>query len=251
MSTITFTSDFGTSDWFTAAVKGEILKVASDVRIVDITHDIAPFDIRSAAFLLYAVYSNYPEGTVHLAVIDPGVGGQRKPLIVDSCGHYFVGPDNGLFSYLFTAEPAVFTINVSEATSSTFHARDIFGPAAARLATGARPEDLGERYRNYERFDVPHSRQDKGRLYGEIVYIDHFGNCITNLQNDHQISELRVAGHRIGIKQTYSDGKVSELICVKGSIGYYEVAVNQGSARDLLQALIGMSVEASCYRTNS
>lgn len=251
MNTITFTSDFGTSDWFTAAVKGEILKIAGDVRIVDITHNIAPFDIRSAAFLLYAVYNNYPKGTVHLAVIDPGVGGQRKPLIVDSPGHYFVGPDNGLFSYIFTDESEVFTINVPETTSITFHARDIFGPAAARLAVGARPDELGERYQDYERFDVPRLIQEKGRLYCEIVYIDHFGNCITNVPNSHQIREMRVAGHRIVIKQSYSEGKANELICVQGSIGYYEVAINQGSARERLQGRIGMSVEASCCRTNS
>ena len=245
MHTITFTSDFGTSDWFTGAVKGEILKLAGDVRIVDISHDISPFDIRSAAFLLYAVYQNYPKGTVHLAVIDPGVGGERKPIIVDASGHYFVGPDNGLFSYVLTAESEVYTINVSEEISSTFHARDIFGPAAARLATGARPEDLGDKYHNYTRFDIPGLRKEKGHLCGEIVYIDHFGNCITNVANCHQIREICVAGHRIGVKQSYSQGKAGEAICVKGSIGYYEVAVNQGSARELLQARIGMSVEAS------
>ena len=251
MNTITFTSDFGTSDWFTAAVKGEILKLASDVRILDITHNIAPFDIRGAAFLLYAVYDNYPKGTVHLAVVDPGVGGERRPIIVGASGHYFVGPDNGLFSYVLTAEAEVYEINVSEETSSTFHARDIFGPAAARLAAGARPEELGERFLDYERFDIPRLIQEKGRLYGEIVYIDHFGNCITNVQNSHQIGEMRVAGHLIGIKQSYGEGRTGEIICLKGSIGYYEVAVNQGSARELLQGRIGMSVEASCCRINS
>jgi hypothetical protein len=245
MKTITFTSDFGTSDWFTAAVKGEILKITNDVQIVDITHDVAPFDIKGAAFLLYAVHNNFPKGTVHLAVIDPGVGGQRKPIIVQSSGHYFVGPDNGLFSYIFAAESEVYAINVSDATSHTFHARDIFGPAAARLAVGVQPEELGNKLPNCERFDVPLLRQEKGHFYGEIVYIDHFGNCITNVPSRHQISEMRVAGHRIGIKQSYSKGQVNELICVKGSIGYYEVAAYQGSARALLQAHVGMSVEAS------
>ena len=245
MKTITFTSDFGTRDWFTAAVKGEILKIASDVRIVDITHDIVPFDIRGAAFLLFAVYGNFPKETVHLAVIDPGVGGQRKPLIVESSGHYFVGPDNGLFSYIYGAESLVYEINTAETASTTFHARDIFGPAAARLAIGVRPDKLGKNLHNYERFDVPRLEQKEGRFHGEIAYIDHFGNCITNVQNRHLIREMSVAGNRISIKQSYGEGKIGELICVKGSIGYYEVAVNQGSARELLQARVGMSVEAS------
>lgn len=245
MKTITFTSDFGTRDWFTAAVKGEISKIAGDVRVVDITHNIAPFDIRGAAFLLYAVYNNFPEGTIHLAVVDPSVGGQRKPIIIDTSGHYFVGPDNGLFSYIYTPESEVYAINALGVTSHTFHARDIFGPAAARLATGVQPQELGKKLCDYERFDVPCVRRDGDHFRGEIVYIDHFGNCITNLQNQHEISEICVSGHHISVKESYCDGQVNEPVCVKGSIGYYEIAVYRGSAREQLQARVGMSIEAS------
>jgi S-adenosylmethionine hydrolase len=245
MKTITFTSDFGTSDWFTAAVKGEIFKIAGDVRIVDITHNIAPFDVRGAAFLLFAVYNNFPKGTIHLAVIDPGVGGKRKPIIVDSLGHYFVGPDNGLFSYIYTAQSEVYTINVSERVSQTFHARDIFGPAAARLATGIHPRKLGKKLCDYEQFAIPRVSKEKGRLRGEIAYIDHFGNCITNVQNNQEISEIRVSGHHISVERSYSDVQVNELACVRGSTGYYEIAAYHGNACKILQAKVGMPIEAS------
>jgi S-adenosylmethionine hydrolase len=244
MKTITFTSDFGTSDWFTAAVKGEIIKIAGDVRVIDITHNIALFDIRGAAFLLYAVYNNFPEGTIHLAVIDPGVGGQRKPIIVDSSGHYFVGPDNGLFSYIYTPESEVYTIDVPEATSHSFHARDIFGPAAARLSTGVHPRELGKKLCDYEHFEVPQVSKEKDRLRGEIAYIDHFGNCITNIPNEYIIKVLQIMDRTIGFKKSYGDGKPNEIICVKGSIGYYEIAINRGNAREMLKASLGLPVMA-------
>ena len=245
MKTITFTSDFGTSDWFTAAVKGEIIKIAGDVRIVDITHDITPFDIRGAAFLLHTVYGNFPKGTIHLCVIDPGVGGKRKPLIVDSLGHYFVGPDNGLFSYVYKPESEVYTIDVGEAASQTFHARDIFGPVAARLATGVPPEKLGKRLFDYEHFEIPQVSRKKGRLQGEIAYIDHFGNCITNIQNHEEISEISVARRRIYVKNSYSVAQGDEVISVRGSSGFYEIAAYRGSARNIMHAKVGMSIEAS------
>jgi S-adenosylmethionine hydrolase len=245
MKTITFTSDFGTRDWFTAAVKGEIFKIAGDVRLVDITHNIAPFDIRGAAFLLSAVYNNFPKGTIHLAVVDPGVGGQRKPIIVDSAGYYFVGPDNGLFSYIYDPGSEVYVINTPAAISHTFHARDIFGPTAAQLAIGARPGDLGKRSSDYERFEVTSVRKHKNSYQGEIAYIDHFGNCITNIKNELEISKVVVAGQNVSVRQSYGDVQVNELVSVKGSIGYYEIAAHKGSARELLQVHVGMPIEAS------
>ncbi len=244
MRTITFTSDFGTRDWFTAAVKGEILKIASDVRIVDITHSMDPFDIKGAAFLLAAVYADFPKGTIHLAVVDPGVGTERRAIIVDSAGHYFVGPDNGLFSYIYGRGSEVYVIAATEAASHTFHARDIFGPAAARLATGMHPGKLGTKTLNHVEFDIPRVEKKGKRYQGEIAYIDHFGNCITNIENKHAIRQIIAAGHTIGVGRSYSDAAVNELVCLQGSIGYYEIAVYQGSAREVLQAGVGMPVEA-------
>ena len=245
MRTITFTSDFGTRDWFTAAVKGEIFKIARDVRVIDITHNIAPFDIRGAAFLISAVYANFPKGTIHLAVVDPGVGGKRRPVIVESVGCYFVGPDNGLFSYILGPDSEVYVIDAPEDTSHTFHARDLFGPAAARLAIGTLPDRLGKKTSNHERFDIRNVRRKGSKYEAEIAYIDHFGNCITNIENRREISQIIVAGHRVLIEQSYGDVARHKLVCVRGSIGYYEIAVNQGRACDLLQAHVGMSVEAS------
>jgi S-adenosylmethionine hydrolase len=244
MKIITFTSDFGANGWFVAAVKGEIIKLAVDVRIVDITHNIIPHDIRSAAFLLHAVYDNFPKGTIHLAVVDPGVGGDRKPIIVESRDHLFVGPDNGLFSYVYDRASKVYEIIVESIVSSTFHARDIFGPTAARLAMGRASQALGQLFDDYLRFEIPGVRKEGKRLFAEIVYIDHFGNLITNIPIQHKIETLRVSDHVVDVKNDYGAGKPGELICVPGSIGYYEIACNKGSAREMLGATVGMCVEA-------
>lgn len=245
MRIITFLSDFGSDDWFVAAVKGEILKRAGDIQIIDIAHNVPRFDIRGAAFLLSAVYRNFPEGTVHLAVVDPGVGGDRKPIIVDAQGYLFVGPDNGIFSYIERAGAKVYEIDVKGGVSHTFHARDIFGPAAACLASGEKPDRLGKKCRDLMRFEVRKPIKNAGYVQGEIAYIDHFGNCITNIANDVSIAVVEVAGSVIDVGKSYGEAGPEGLVCVKGSIGYYEIASNQGSARELLNACVGMSTRAS------
>jgi S-adenosylmethionine hydrolase len=244
MKIITFLSDFGGNDWFVAAVKGEIHKIIRDVHIVDITHNIVPFDIHGAAFLLSAVYRNFSEGTVHLAVVDPGVGGERKPIIIDASGYYFVGPDNGLFSFVDRSGAKVYEIASSSEVSATFHARDVFGPAAARLVNGMKPKTLGREITEYVHFETPKATKERGLISCEIVYIDHFGNCITNIPNDWEIKTVQLAGRSISVKKGYGDGKANEIICVKGSIGHYEIAVNRGNACNLLQARIGTPAKA-------
>ncbi|GAH09086.1 unnamed protein product, partial [marine sediment metagenome] len=236
MKIITFLSDFGAKDWFVAAVKGEILKINKNAFIVDITHASVPHDIRSAAFILKSVYKNFPTGTVHLAVVDPGVGSERKPIIVKSSGYFFVGPDNGIFSYIYNEDAQVYAIAVKESTSSTFHARDIFGPVAAKLSTDVDPEHLGTKIRDYTTFEFPRSRKKGVKIYGEIIYIDHFGNCITNILNTIDIRELFLSKKRIKVKKFYGEGCPDEIICVKGSSGYYEIACNKGSTCDFLGA---------------
>jgi hypothetical protein len=190
------------------------------------------------------VYSNFPKGTIHLAVVDPGVGSERKPIVVESLGYFFVGPDNGLFSYIYNENSKVYEITVESVLSSTFHARDIFGPTAARLAIGKTPKALGRVLNNYVQFEVPRVRKEGELLVGEITYIDHFGNLVTNIPIRHKIETLRVAGHQLEVKGGYSAGKPGELICVPGSIGYYEIACNRGSAQDVLGATASMRVEA-------
>lgn len=244
MRIITFLSDFGDDDWFVAAVKGEIHKRAGDIQIIDIAHNVPRFDIRSAAFLLSAVYRNFPEGTVHLAVVDPGVGGDRKPIIIDAQTYFFVGPDNGIFSYIDRTGAKVYEIDVKGGVSHTFHARDIFGPTAACLASGEKPDRLGKKCKDFIRFEKRKPRKNAGYMQGEIAYIDHFGNCITNIANDFSIAVVKVAGSVIDVGESYSDAGPDGLVCVKGSIGFYEIASNQGSACDLLHAHTGMTISA-------
>jgi len=244
MNLITFLSDFGGDDWFVGAVKGEILRYNSDARIIDITHTLPPHDIHSAAFILQAYYKNYPHGTVHLAVVDPGVGGARKPIIVRSDNYLFVGPDNGLFSYIYTDRSEVYQITQNMPASSTFHARDIFGPAAALLAHGQAARTFGPRLMAYERFAFPEIIRDQGKIQGQIVYIDRFGNCITNIPLTMDVHGLKVHDDTVVVKQYYKEGQKGELIAVKGSCGFYEIVINGESAAAYLDAHSGMAVTA-------
>jgi S-adenosylmethionine hydrolase len=239
---ITFLSDFDQKDWFVGAVKGEILKHNSKARIIDITHAVPPHDIKSAAFIVQSYYKNYPSGTVHLAVVDPGVGSSRKPIIVRSDDYLFVGPDNGIFSYIYTDRSEVFEITSNTSQGSTFHARDIFGLAAALLARGQAPQTFGPRLSEYKHFAFPGITRDGGKVLGQIVYIDRFGNCITNIPHSMDIDELHINGYRVGVKQYYAEGQEGELISVKGSRGFYEIVINGASAAALLDARIGMVV---------
>jgi S-adenosylmethionine hydrolase len=242
MKIITFISDFGTRDWFVAAVKGEILKVAPSVRIVDITHHISPSDVRGAAFVLSTVFSNFPVGTVHLAVVDPGVGGERKPLIVRSRGHYFVGPDNGLFSYVYGKDSEVYEIAIDAKPSATFHARDIFGPAAARLANDQASDVIGVSISTYEHFEFPGLIEKSCRIEGIVMYVDHFGNLITNVPNELRVAHFQVRDRRVTLKRYYSEGEIGEVFALRGSCGYYEITSNKCSASKILDAKVGMAI---------
>jgi len=244
MKIITFLSDFGDRDWFVGAVKGEIFKIQRQVSIIDITHALTPHDIRAAAFVLRSVYKNFPKGTVHLVVIDPGVGSQRKPIIVESDDYFFVGPDNGVFSYVYNKDSKVYAIRTKETISSTFHARDIFGPVAARLSKNVRPARLGSQMKNYVKYEFPKTETKRGVVYGEVVYIDHFGNLITNIANETVVKGFRVAGKQVVVKKSYCQGKSGELIAVKGSCGLYEIACNRGNASRIVDARIGQRVIA-------
>jgi S-adenosylmethionine hydrolase len=239
---ITFVSDFGDSDWFVAAVKGQILQKNPETIIIDITHSIVPHDIRSAAFVIKAVNENFPLGTVHLVVVDPGVGSERKPLIVESAGRFFVGPDNGVFSYVLNAQAQVFAIEVTDEVSATFHARDVFGPVAGLLSGGKKPSSLGHKIGDYMRSPFPETKRVGEEVHGEIVYIDHFGNLITNIQNSVDAMSVRIANETISVRQYYAEAKQGELITVRGSTGFFEISANKGSAQKLLNADTGMLV---------
>lgn len=243
MKIVTFLSDFGTNDWFVASVKGEILRINPGVRIVDITHDIEPYDISGAAFVLFAVFRNFPKDSIHLSVVDPGVGSDRKPIIVKSQGHFFVGPDNGIFSRIYDASSRVYEIKVDSKASATFHARDIFGPTAARLAGGTTLSRLGKIHREYVVNQISGPTRRKSVVFGEIAYVDHFGNCITNIPIIEELTKLRVLGRVINVRNHYGEGSYEGLTGVKGSLGYYEIASYKGSASKILNAGLGVPVE--------
>lgn len=241
---ITFVSDFGASDWFVAAVKGQILTINPEATIIDVTHGIVPQDVRSAAFILRACHQDFPLGTVHLVVVDPGVGSTRKPIIVESDKYYFVGPDNGVFSYVLARDSHVFAITAARRVSATFHARDIFAPAAGSLSKGEEPRNLGHEIHDYVRFPFPQVKSMGNEVHGEIVYIDQFGNLITNMPTSVDATALRIANKMIRVKQCYVDGDEGELIAIRGSTGFFEIAVKNSSAQELLHVCTGTAVVA-------
>lgn len=244
MRTITFLSDFGEDDWFVAAVKGEILKIDPNINVIDITHKIDPHDIRSAAFILKSVCGNFPPGTVHLVIVDPGVGSKRKPIIIETKKYSFVGPDNGVFSYIYNRLTKAYAINVRGKISTTFHGRDIFAPVAARIAIGKLPSDFGSEIYDLHRFEFPSVTKRANRLRGEILYIDHFGNLITNIPNTIDVKTLNISGKEVALKHFYGEGVEGQIICIKGSSGYYEISCNKRDAKELLGVNTGEKITA-------
>lgn len=256
---ITLLTDFGTADYFVAAVKGVILTINPTVSLVDITHEIPPQDIEAGAFTLLTCYRNFPEGTIHVAVVDPGVGSSRRPIVVRAGAYCFVGPDNGLFSYVYDREPAAEIYHVTAAgyfrpsPSSTFHGRDIFAPVAAALSNGVEPEALGPRVTDQVRLaPLAPARDETGNLQARIIHIDHFGNCITNLTRadlPNQASvKLTVNGRAIEtFREFFTDehGSKEDLFAIWGSAGFLEIAVNGGSAAAALQAKRGDPITVS------
>lgn len=262
---ITLLTDFGTADYFVAAVKGAILTINPQVSLVDITHEVPPQDIESGAFTLLTCYNDFPAGTIHVAVVDPGVGSARRGLVVRAGSHYFVGPDNGLLSYICDRESSfeVFELKSEKyfrpSPSPSFHGRDIFAPVAAALSTGVKPKQFGPRIKDEVRLAplAPVKDQD-GSLRGRIIHIDHFGNCITNftrsdipsfmrsdIPNSPQI-QLRVKRRTIRtVRKFFADGPSDDLFAIWGSAGFLELSLNGGSAATLLRAKPGDPVIVS------
>src|ERR1041384_3193112 len=210
---ITLLTDFGYADYFVAAVKGVILDINPEVQLVDVTHDIEPQDIESGAFTLLATVPSFPVGTIHVAVVDPGVGSSRRAILVSVGGQFLIGPDNGLFSYVCEAAEgrgkAISVIELSntaffrESVSGTFHGRDVFAPVAAAVSKGTRIEELGQPVGDMVRLRplAPNVSED-GTIRGRILHIDRFGNCITNITRSELSAELIWVGVIIEIKGT-------------------------------------------------
>jgi S-adenosylmethionine hydrolase len=232
---ITLITDFGTADGYVGEMKGVLLSRAADATIVDITHDIAPQDVASARLTVARVWRRFPPGTVHLVVVDPGVGSSRTPLAVESDGRFLVGPDNGVLSPgLLIAGSSAVALAVSGTAAPTFHGRDVFAPAAAALATGTPLRELGSEALNpiIQRTPEP-TRLGPGALAGEVIALDRFGNAITNLVGLHR-GVVEVNGVELPVRRAYADVQSGSPLAVVGSTGLIEIAVRDGSAREQL-----------------
>ena len=269
MSIITLITDFGLADSYVGAMKGVILSIAPQATIVDISHAIPAQDVRFAAWVLYTAYETFPEGTIHCAVVDPGVGSQRRAVAVQAGAYTFVAPDNGLLSYVLAQEPLQAAVELTDPrfqrhpVSHTFHGRDIFAPAAAHLAQGVPLHKLGPPLTGLITWPLPHpERPSEESLIGHVLHIDRFGNCITDLKlrPEGEILVLTnlpgegapllpILRHEVCIKvgsttlrcisHTYADGSPGEPLALVGSSGHLEIAVVGGSAARTLGLAVG------------
>jgi S-adenosylmethionine hydrolase len=255
---VTLTTDFGAGSAYAGSLRGALYAAWRPVTPVDITHDIRPFDLLEAALVLRAAAPHFPAGTVHLAVVDPGVGSARRPIVltapVGSGEHYFVGPDNGLFTPFLGAGGRVHAIDAAEAPgplSATFHGRDLFAPVAARLASGRAPESFGAPVDDPVRLDWPRPEAVSGGWRGVVLQVDRFGNAITNLPGDLVPADPDRARVSLGLPgaprvsrlvRTYADAAPGEVVALVGSTDLLEVAVNRGSAAERLGLAPGHAV---------
>lgn len=251
---ITLLTDFGLTDPFVGIMKGVIARVDPRLRCIDLTHGIPAQDVKRGAMVLAEGFSHFPRGTVHLAVVDPGVGTERRPVAIKFPGGFLVGPDNGLFSLVLAQQAALEAIVLDQPRywyinppSRTFHGRDIFAPIAAHLAHGTKMAKLGTPIDpdGLKRLPMPEIRRSDDRVHGEIVGVDHFGNFITNIP----AAEIRerewfvsIAGSEIAGGSAYADVSSGVVTALIGSHGCVEVAVNQGHAADQLGINLGEPV---------
>jgi len=256
---ITLTTDFGLNDHFVGTIKGVIVDIIPDVQIVDICHSVQAFDVLDGALTIAQAYSYFPTGTVHLVVIDPGVGTERRGLVVSSDRHHFVAPDNGVLSLVYASEERLHVRHVTaehyyrQPVSNTFHARDIFAPVAAYLAKGVDPDKFGHEISDFIRFNAPKPKPAEGNtLRGVVLKVDRFGNLITNITPqdapalfaEHPTPFKIVVGKReiTEIQTNYAQGAPGEVFGILGSMGYLEIAANRGSAVQIVGAGKGADV---------
>lgn len=257
---ITLTTDFGTQDHFVGVMKGVILSIAPNAQIVDITHEIQPQQIAEGAFTIAEAYRWFPRKTIHVVVVDPGVGSMRRPLLVEGGGHRFIGPDNGIFSLVMerekcTARELTAERYFQQPVSQTFHGRDIFASVAAHLAKGVLPAKFGKRVPDALRSELARVQTLSKRCWAaSVLKVDRFGNLITSLpvKNFDYLNlcmfELQAGMERISLLvNSYSEAPPNEPVLIAGSAGYYEVIVNRGSAAKRLGLALGSPVELTVW----
>ena len=251
-SVISLTTDFGSRDWFVGTMKGVILGINPEANPIDNTHDLPAGDIRAGAFALAASYRFFPFGTVHVVVVDPGVGSQRRAIAVQTARYFFVGPDNGVLSWALRRQriKAVCTLENEkyflQEVSRTFHGRDIFAPIAAHLSLGVSLNELGPRLEEFSRIDWPAPRLRRNSMEGEIVYVDHFGNAITNLEPSGiarargQQTAVWLGGKPLcGLGSFYQSVPQGAPLALAGSSGFLEITINGGSAANAFGLRVG------------
>lgn len=259
MPIITLLTDYGLRDHYVGELKGVILTIAPKAQIVDITHDIEPFNVRQAAFVLQRVWSRYPAGTVHCAVVDPGVGSDRRIILGQYAERFVVAPDNGLVTWvhreyetegMFVVEDRRYFL---PQISTTFHGRDIMAPVAAHLATGVKPRSFGRITDRLEMLPIPaRAEPTEGGWAGNVIYVDRFGTMVTNIREEQlhttrgeqRLWDVLVNGTSIGpIRSAFGDVSTGSALAIVGGSGFLEVAVNQGSAAQRFASLVNVRVE--------
>lgn len=256
---VTLTTDFGSNDHFVGTIKGVILEIVPDANIVDICHAVQPFDVLDGALTIAQAYSYFPSSTVHLVIVDPGVGTARRPIIASSDRHHFVGPDNGVLSLIYAREERLHVRHVTadhyylQPISNTFHGRDIFAPIAGYLAKGVETEKFGEEITDFVRFNAPRPKPaSENSIRGVVLKVDRFGNLVTNItekdapmlfQPEPPPFKITVGNSEISdIKENYAQGVPKQVFGILGSMGYLEISANRGSAAQILAAGKGSEV---------
>ncbi len=246
MRLVTLTTDFGLTDSYVGVMKGVILGIDPTVTIVDISHDIAPQDVQEAAYVIYAAYPYFPPDTIHVVVVDPGVGSRRRAIALRAAQAYFVAPDNGVLSYVLAREEMEEAVDLTNSryhrptVSHTFHGRDIFAPVAAHLARGVPLTEMGEPLTEIATFPLPQPQMlPNGEVIGHVLHIDRFGNLILDVRGEDLALDdgivLEVAGRRIqGLRRTFADVPAGALVAYIGSTGHLEIALREGNAAQSL-----------------
>lgn len=256
---VSLLTDFGTQDNYVGVMKGVILTILPGTSLVDITHDIPRHSVEHAAFLLERSYRYFPPGTVHLVVVDPEVGGARKPIAVRADKHFFVCPDNGVMSHVLTRLEQWEAREIENKDfllvkmSNSFHGRDLFSPVAAYLSKGVPFEKFGPRLKDPVRFPIEQPKANNGQLEGTIVYIDRYGNLISNIEESLMLSfdgdckaDVSLDGRPVSSLQTsYSDVPENTPVALLGGFGLLEVAINQGNAKEHFKADLGSTISVT------
>jgi S-adenosylmethionine hydrolase len=262
ISLITLLTDFGDRDYFVASMKGVILNINPQARIVDLSHQVAPYQVKDAAYLLKSSYRYFPDGTVHVAVVDPGVGSARRPLLVSTSRYFFLAPDNGLLTDIVQEELSVEVRQIQnkqyrlDTEGATFDGRDLFAPAAAWLTRGQAPGTFGRLIRDVTTLPAHEPAWEGPTFVGRIVYVDHFGNLISNITSSHlaeirrytkrTLVLIRIAGKTIDDLTTcYADGSSDAPRALINSNGHVEVFVKEGSAAHMLNVGRGERMEVT------